>query len=88
MHEASLARQLAGEVIRTADQHRLRSVTSVRLSVGPNSHIPDDTLRMMLAAAWVATPAETAAVTITVDASLGETEARLLAVIGADETCA
>ena len=88
MHEASVARQLAREVIRTADLHSLESITTVRLSLGPDSHIPPDTLRMMLAAAWEATPAETANVTITLDRSLGETEARLLAVIGADEACA
>lgn len=84
MHEAGLARQLAREVLGTADLHRLRTVTAVRLSVGPTSHIPLDTLRLMLSVAWAATPAESANVIITLDASLDESQARLLSVIGAE----
>lgn len=84
MHEASLARDLARTVLRTADQHHLKTVTQVRVGLAPGSHIPPDTLRLMLAAAWVSTRAEDARVTFTQDLDLDESEARLLTVIGAE----
>lgn len=84
MHEASLVRQVAEKVIETASFHELGTVTTVRLSVGPDSHLPDTSLRVLLTAAWVGTAAESASVTIAIDASLKETEARVLSVIGTD----